>query len=163
MEEIWRKIKRFEGFYEVSNLGRVRSLPRKHSPGLNILKPLYHSGGYSVIDLRKPHEKKKHFLAHRLVAIAFIPNPQSKPDVNHKDSNRKNNKVDNLEWATRKENLHHAHLKDRMVWNKKTRTISEEQVREIKNRYKAGEKQNKMAKEFKVSRSWICIIINNRK
>lgn len=101
MEEIWKDIKGFEGLYQVSNLGRVKSLKKDI-----IMKPSKHREGYLYYILRK--QGRKTFKAHRLVAITFIPNPESKPEVNHKDGNKKNNSADNLEWLTRSENAIHA-------------------------------------------------------
>ena len=116
MEEIWKDIEGYEGFYQVSNLGRVKSLHRliKFSNGgtreypEKILKQ-YKANGYWVVGLNN-HGKKTQVRVHRLVAEAFIPNPNNLPQVGHKDeknfktSNECNNNVDNLEWTTAKEN-----------------------------------------------------------
>lgn len=92
--ETFLSIPGYEGLYEVSNLGNVKSLRR----GI-ILKPGKRNGGYKIVNLRK--DNKDHWLAvHRLVAIAFIPNPLNLPFVNHKDENPCNNCVENLEWCT---------------------------------------------------------------
>lgn len=93
MEEIWKDIEGYEGLYQVSNMGRVKSLKNDI-----ILKP-YILRGYEKVLLYK-NKKRKHFQIHRLVAMAFIPNPDNKPQVNHKDENKTNNCVDNLEWCT---------------------------------------------------------------
>ena len=106
MEEIWKPIKGYEGLYEVSNLGRVKSLDRSFinkagwrttSQG-KILAPLMKKG-YCHIALCK-NNKARHHRVNRLVAEAFIPNPHNYPQVNHKDENPLNNRVDNLEWCT---------------------------------------------------------------
>lgn len=97
MKEIWKDIKGYEGLYQVSNLGNVKSLKTN--------KNLYYSNsnnGYLRVGLFK--NKRKMFSIHRLVAENFIPNPNEYLVVNHKDFNQKNNKVDNLEWCTSKEN-----------------------------------------------------------
>lgn len=99
MEEIWRDIKGYEGLYQVSNLGRVRSF---HGGSERIMKQTLQNG-YLRITLLK-NEKSKRFLSHRLVALAFIPNPENKPQVNHIDEDKTNNRVDNLNWMTSKEN-----------------------------------------------------------
>lgn len=96
--EIWKEIKGYEGLYEVSSEGRVKSLGRK--PG--IMKPGL-SRGYLKIGLVKDGIKSM-FRIHRLVAGAFIPNPDDKPEVDHIDGDRKNNRVENLRWMTHKEN-----------------------------------------------------------
>lgn len=101
MQEEWRAVSGWEDMYEVSNLGRVRSIKKK---GL-IIASFVEKDGYIVVSLKSPRFIKK---LHRLVAIAFIPNPENKPQVNHIDSNRSNNYVSNLEWVTPKENTQHS-------------------------------------------------------
>ena len=103
MNEIWRKIEGFEN-YEVSNLGNVRSLKNKK---VKILKLIKRETGYIFINLYK-NKKIHHKSVHRLVASTFIPNPQNKSQVNHIDGDKTNNKVENLEWCTAKENSQHA-------------------------------------------------------
>lgn len=105
MTEIWKPVVGFEGLYEVSNLGRVKSLYDQFKrPRVLIRKLSSNTLGYKVLEL-----KGKQYLAHRLVAMAFIENPQNKPFVNHKDSNPSNNHVDNLEWVTQSENIQHGY------------------------------------------------------
>lgn len=103
MTEEWKAIEGFEGRYEISNFGNVKSL---HSYGGNkcrIMKPGERSDGYLHIGLSK-NGISKHYTVHRLVAKAFIPNPDNLEMINHKDENRANNRVDNLEWCTRSYN-----------------------------------------------------------
>ena len=100
-EEIWRTIKGFEGLYEVSDQGRVRSLKFGKE---RILKPLRNTCGYLQFCLYKNGEQKM-YLVHRLVAQTFIPNPRNLPEVNHKDEDKTNNSVSNIEWCDRKYNL----------------------------------------------------------
>lgn len=105
--EIWKKVKDYEGLYEVSNLGRVRSLPRNGTiPEPRIMKIGKDKDGYGVVTLRNTKRCTKR--VHRLIANAFLPNPYNKPQINHKDGNKLNNIIDNLEWATGSENILHA-------------------------------------------------------
>ena len=101
--EIWRDIKDYEGLYQVSNFWRVKSLAR----GSKKILAYFKCQEYAVVSLYK-NKRKKNFYVHRLVAETFIDNPKNLPIVNHKDFNKKNNCVENLEWVTQKENVHHA-------------------------------------------------------
>lgn len=103
--EIWKPVVGFEGLYEVSNQGRVKSIPRKRCKG-NVLKP-HIVKGYEYVHLSKDG-KAKYLKVHRLVADAFLPEIQGKSYVNHIDGNKTNNSVKNLEWCTASENLKHA-------------------------------------------------------
>lgn len=96
----------YEGLYEVSNLGRVRSLPRGSTKG-RIKAPKETVWGYLMFQLWRDG-KPKDRSGHRLVAEAFIPNPECKPTVNHIDCDKHNNRTDNLEWATQSENVRHS-------------------------------------------------------
>lgn len=106
MNEIWRNIIDYKGLYEVSNFGRVRSLGMwvngangsKRFVKWRVLRPRKISKGYLCVNLYKDGVRK-FCLVHRLVAQAFIPNPDGLPQVNHKDKNKENNRVDNLEWC----------------------------------------------------------------
>ena len=98
--------------YEVSTQGRVRSLNFKRTGEIKIMKPHMKKSGYLYINLHK-NGKSKYFQVHRLVATMFIPNPDNKPTVNHIDEDKTNNCVDNLEWATQKEQVHHGTVLER--------------------------------------------------
>ena len=102
-EEIWKPIKEFEGYYEVSNMGRVRSLNYKRTGKEKILKNIGDYKGYLEIVLTK-NGKQKQFKVHRLVAEAFIPNPENKPCIDHINTVKSDNRVENLRWVTYKEN-----------------------------------------------------------
>lgn len=117
MEEIWKDIDGFEGIYQVSNLGNIKTLQRniyrKKTGKLHYIQPekllnpsLLPIGYYYISMHNKGLQKVKSI--HSLVANAFIPNPENKRTINHKDGNKLNNRVDNLEWNTDKENLNHA-------------------------------------------------------
>lgn len=113
MNEEWRDVSGYEGKYQVSNLGRVKSLERAvrdtspYKIAEKLKKPTLDKKGYSQVMLWK-NGKYKRFFVHRLVATAFIPNTQQMPVVNHKDCNPKNNHVDNLEWCSQSHNIQHA-------------------------------------------------------
>ena len=107
MEEIWKPIKNFENRYRVSNLGRIYSITRKTIMKLSMLN------GYLRVILYDGNKTNGYYV-HRIVAEAFIPNPQNKPLINHIDENRANNVVSNLEWATSSENVNHGSRNDKV-------------------------------------------------
>lgn len=114
MEEVWKDIEGYEGLYQVSNLGRVKSLARKD--GLYMMseriKKQHISNHYYAIGLNKKGVFKTMHV-HRLVAKTFLPNPDNLPQVNHKDENKLNNRVDNLEWCTAKYNVNYGTCTER--------------------------------------------------
>lgn len=108
MKEIWRDIEGYENLYQVSNLGRVKSLGNGICNSKEkILKAIKHNCGYLSICLYKYGKSKKYFV-HRLVAHAFIPNPYNLPQVNHISEDKTNNRVDNLEWCDCKYNINYG-------------------------------------------------------
>lgn len=186
MDEIWKPVKGYEGLYEVSSFGRVKSLGRitKRKQGtrvVEIYKPevvlsQLHGGkkrNYLFVNLyqekteNEPRKHKQQYV-HRLVAEAFIPNPQNKKDVNHIDGNPGNNYVTNLEWNTRKENIHHAFehgLTKNYGSNHYQAKLTEKQVIEIRSKYVKGQKGSgyiALAKQYNVTPELIRNIVRGK-
>lgn len=162
MEREMRKpIKGYEGLYAVDSKGNVHSLVHGQSRRNKILIP-HEKNGYLAVNLFK-HSKCKHFYIHRLVAEAFIPNPDNLSEVNHMDCNKHNNAVENLEWCDRKRNLNHSYE------NGLKRTgelhgmhkLTECEVSEIRN-LMGNVPQCEIAKMFGVSQSTISSIKRGR-
>ena len=137
MEE-WRDIKGYEGKYQISDLGRIKSLNyRGNTNQEHILKLKEARNGYNQVQLYK-NGKGVFYLIHRLVAQAFIPNPDNLPIVNHKDENKENNNVDNLEWCTYEYNNNYGTINKRHSETMKGRKLSEEHKRKISNSIKGN-------------------------
>ena len=109
MKEIWKQIKGFEGLYDISNKGRVRSWINKAGNKMKdpYIRKMRKNYGYVYCNLKKG-DKYYAKRVHRLIAIEFIPNPQNKPCVNHKNGIKDDNRIENLEWVTHRENDIHA-------------------------------------------------------
>lgn len=105
MEEIWKDVIGYEGLYKISNLGNIKSFNYLNRQRIQVLKPRLSDYNRVVLSNKK---KTKTLLVHRIIAIAFLPNPQNKKCVNHKDGNKLNNNLENLEWVTHKENSKHS-------------------------------------------------------
>lgn len=115
-EEIWKDIEGFEGLYMVSNLGRIKSLDYHRTGEEKILMLSKHTDGYLLVSLCK-NNMKKTFSVHRLVATTFIPNPDNKPHIDHINTIRIDNRVDNLRWCTAKENFYNPISRKRYLDN----------------------------------------------
>lgn len=113
--EIWKDIENFEGKYQISNFGRVKTLKRKFVYKTKIMKLKNDKDGYKLINLNITRVGKITLKVHRMVANAFIPNPKMKPMVNHKNLVKFDNRIENLEWVTRAENMKHA--KENGAWD----------------------------------------------
>ncbi|MGN8688791.1 NUMOD4 domain-containing protein [Atopobiaceae bacterium HCP3S3_F7] len=107
MEESWKPITNFEGKYEVSNLGNVRSLKYRNSSAIKLLVLTTNADGRKYVDLYQNGNRTRKQV-HTLVAIEFVPNPDSLKEINHIDENPLNNRADNLEWCTRKYNVNYG-------------------------------------------------------
>jgi hypothetical protein len=162
MTEVIKDIKGFEGRYTISNLGIVRSLLTNQ-----IMKPYITNKGYARVNLRYAKSRDyKSFLIHRLVAMNFLPNPHNFKEINHKDCNRLNNKLDNLEWCDRFYNIKYAFLKGKAS-NKGVRNpnakLNKNDIIAIKAMIKTDRFfYTDIARLFKVSSSTIEGIANNK-
>jgi hypothetical protein len=164
MNEIWVEVEGHEG-YEVSNTGKVMSYKRKEP---KLLKNRLTFDGYEYVTLING-KVYKDYRVHRLVAKAFIPNAENKETVNHIDGDKRNNNVDNLEWATRTEQNLHSYrlgLKKAILGHENTNSkLSPEQVREIRKLYIKGDKEfgaMNLARMFCVNGTTIENIVKGR-
>jgi hypothetical protein len=176
MKEIWKSLKdivKFGDNYEISNLGKVRSIDRmvnSISGGRTVkgveIKFWYDKDNYSRVTLQL-NGSKKHYGVHRLVALAFIDNIENKPTVNHKDGNKSNNEYLNLEWSTHKEQINHADDNSFRIMPKGescyASKLTEENVIEIFELYKHKKhSQRKLAEMYNVSQGAIQGIIHKK-
>ena len=118
MTEEWKDIPGYEGRYQVSNMGRVKSLPKYNQKTERILTESICRGRATVMLCKKPGNQKR-VSVHRLVAMAFLPNPNCYKEVNHKDENPLNNEVSNLEWCDHWYNMHYNNLHSRITYHRK--------------------------------------------
>lgn len=133
--EYWKDIQGYEGQYQVSNLGRVKSLGNKSNHKGEILLRQSTVNGYKHVSLSNNSLQQIHKV-HRLVAVAFIDNPKNYPQVNHKDGNKQNNRVENLEWCNAQENALHAQRMGLRVQKKgaeNSRSIKVKQIDPLTN------------------------------
>lgn len=172
-KEVWKEIEGYEGLYEVSDKGNVRSKDRTII--YNNGKKVFYKGkeksqitdkyGYSYVSLYKG-QKHKQGVIHRLVANAFIPKVKEKNHINHIDGIKSNNHAENLEWCTPKENSLHAIekglLKDVVGVNHYKAKLDEDDVREIRRRTKEGETYQSLANDFGVAKSTIGFIVRRK-
>lgn len=154
-KEQWKPIIGYEGYYEVSDLGRVRSIDRivgrRHCRGRVRKLTVDNNGHYLKVQLCRDGviETKQ---VHRLVAEAFVVNPNDYPQVNHKDENKRNNTVDNLEWCTHTYNMNYGSKPGKTTGeNNKNHKLTSDDVRVIRSKLLAHESLSKIAETFNVS------------
>lgn len=172
MTEIWKDIEGYEGLYAVSNLGRVKSydkwIERKSDKGYlmpgRMMKLIKITNGYITVSVRKNGNVKVLYV-HRLVAQAFLDNPNGYGEVNHIDENKENNKVNNLEWCTRKYNCNFGHRNDSKMVATLARAYVTDEVyfeTEFNSQTEAGKKLNIPAARLQVAaRRVICMVTLN--
>jgi hypothetical protein len=172
--EIWKDIINFEGLYQVSNLGNIKSLERVTYFGLNsqrieeekLLSPKDNTYGYLTVNLSNKQIRKTSYI-HILVATAFVEKSDiNLIEVNHKDCNKTNNKSSNLEWCTRKFNIEHSILNKLTENNRGEKShfskLKKEQVLEIRNLFESNPSLLYFSDKYNVSKATISRIINNK-
>lgn len=172
-EEIWKSVVGYEGLYEVSNLGRVKSVSKivkyrrwgattEKKLNEKIIKPS--ASLYYHVTLSNDRIKKD-FLVHRLVAIAFLPNPESLPDLNHKDGNKLNPLLDNLEWVTKSENHKHAYRIGLKPTGEKHHRAKydDAKILQVRSDFNNGEtNQKQLSIKHGLPHSYVNSIVNNK-
>lgn len=172
MEEIWKDIKGYEGLYQVSNFGKIKSIPRHGTrKNMHIISQNYNRCGYKIVNLYK-NAKGKTKTVHRIVAETFMKNTLNKEDINHIDGNKDNNNVTNLEWTSHKENMKHArknhliNISDKVI--EQGRKIGKTRAKKILQieKYSIIKQWNSMTEASKatgISISEISLCCNNKK
>lgn len=172
---IWKPVVSFEGLYSISEYGDVKSLEREIDRGdkpnyirkERVLKTPLDRYGYKKVVLSKS-KKKTHSTVHRQVALAFIPNPDNLPEVNHKDGNKLNNYWKNLEWCTTEYNLKHAHENNLVDHSKNSgencyiTNLTNKTVKEIREKMANGARNKDIGKEYNLGRSTVSRIRMNQ-
>lgn len=168
VDEVWMNIHGYESLYQISNLGRVKSITKCsiHMSGDYIKKDSIDKDGYAYVKLRK-ERKYKQWRVHRLVAMHFIGLPENYKNlqVNHLDGNKSNNRVDNLEWCTLAENIQHGYRMGlyRVGEEKHNAKLTNNQIKEIRSTYIRGSRTKgikPLARKYGVSAQAIRYIIN---
>ena len=147
-KEAWVDVRGYNGKYKISNLGNLKSFHRNKEGKINAFE--IDKTGYKRIKLYL-NKKGNHFFIHRLIAIAFIPNPENKPFINHKDGNKLNNSIENIEWCTPKENAQHAMdtgLNSNIGENHAHAKLKNKDVLFIRNEYNNSDNKVKITKDL---------------
>ena len=166
-QEAWKQVAGYEGQHEVSSLGRVRGVCRIDGRGVvipeRVLNGTSKSGGYRIVNLRRGRKDRRMASVHRLVADAFVPNPENKPCVNHIDNDPANNHAANLEWCTQRENIEHMDRQGRRSIRYGVRPshakLTNAQVEMIRQASASGEPYSKLSAAFAVSKRTIGRIV----
>lgn len=151
-EEYWKDIPNYEGLYQVSNLGRVKSLPRKYVLKEKILLFGWKKNGYSIVRLATGGSLKTKTV-HKLVALCFVDGYFEGAIINHKNYDRKDNRAENLEWVTYKQNFEHSRIHNRPLRGEEhpSTKFTDEIVKKIKIRLRDGASQRAISLEFNIS------------
>lgn len=174
MQEVWKPVQGYEGIYEVSNLGRVRSLDRFTRNRWGTLRPVAGAmkvpqvkrEGYCYLNLYS-ERKARPMYVHRLVALAFLPNPDDLPQVNHKDGDKANNAVTNLEWCSKSDNCQHA-IDEGLYEQARGESsgsakVTESDVIEMRRLWASGMLQKDIAARFGIGRKAVTKIVNRQR
>lgn len=176
--EKWKAVPDYEGYYEASSLGRIRSVSRTITVNLNgkqfsrrlkgkVLKQFYDGRGLYLQTILTKDGNARRFLVHRLVASTFLENPFGLAEVNHKDENKYNNCAENLEWCSHKYNNNYGSKKDSGKGEKNSQNkFSEETIREIKRLYKKRDPEfgtTALAKKYGISVPHVSAIIHGKR
>ncbi len=178
IKEEWVDIIGWEDYYEISNLGRIKSKKRVVDSKCGklrvvkstILSLFVNSCGYTGVLLSKKGKQRKTTTLHRLLALHFIPNPLSLAEVNHKDTNKKNNRLSNLEWVTKAENIRHAKANGlyKNNWRNSVASIEKQKIKIVQyslswDKIKEWESIRAAARELKCSHSQIQFCLKGKK
>ena len=156
--EEWRDIPGYEGRYQVSSMGRVKSLPKYKCYRDRILKGNKDKDGYMSVTLCPNAKKRKVYRVHKLVAMAFIPNPNGYPEIDHINTNPSDNYVDNLRWVTHQMNIMNPITREKKSLASKGRTFSEETLRKM-SEAKKGRKLSKHVVDMLIDKNSVPVIM----